>query len=94
MCSSDLVRLVQNQADMTRELQTGHYDVIIAPYSEKGAVEDSAGEVLEKTAFLPVAMTADEEKQAKRDYTRVLVADRDKLKHYLKAIHKTIKLKT
>ena len=85
------VRLVESEAELDTELQSGNYDVVIAPYSEHDAVESSAGT---SAAYLPVVMSEDEVKTAEQSYSKVLVADRDELKHYLKAIHKTLKSKT
>ena len=44
-----------------------------------------------KAAYMPIAFTDDEEAMAKKSYDSVLVADRDEIKHYLKAIHKSLK---
>jgi len=85
------VRLVDNQMELTAELQSGDYDVVIAPYSEHEAVESSNGLA---TAYLPVALSNDEEDVANQSYEKVMVADKDEIKHYLKAIHKTLKTKT
>lgn len=89
------VRLVNNEMDMNLELQTGEYDVVIAPYSEHAAVESSS-EAFESvtTTYLPVALDGNEEKIANQSYSKVMVADKDEIKHYLKAIHKTLKSKT
>ena len=84
------VRVVENESDLNQELQSGNYDVVIAAYSDHTAVESSAG----STAFLPVAMDEHEAELAEVAYGKVLVADKDELKHYLKAIHKTLKGKT
>ena len=82
------VRLVNNEADMSSELQSGNYDVVIAPYSDHAAVEASSHS---STTFLPVAVSRDEAKVANRAYSKVMVAERDEIKHYLKAIHKSLK---
>lgn len=84
------VRLVDNEMELSTELQSGDYDVVIAPYSEHGAVESSNGS---DTAFLPVVLSEDEAEVAHQDYSNVMVADQDEIKHYLKAIHKTLKSK-
>jgi len=89
------VRLVDNQIDLTTELETGNYDVVIAPYSEHAAVESSSeasGAVT--TTYLPVALDGNEERIASQSYSKVMVADKDEIKHYLKAIHKSLKSKT
>jgi len=89
------VRLVDNEMELTMELETGNYDVVIAPYSEHAAVESNSevsGSVT--TTYLPVALNGDEEEMANQSYSEVMVADKDEIKHYLKAIHKSLKNKT
>lgn len=89
------VRLVDNESALSSELSSGDYDVVIAPYSDHDAVEGSAGAVAGiKTTYLPVALSSDEADVANESYANVMVADRDEIKHYLKAIHKTLKEKT
>lgn len=93
--SGHSVHLAGNQMDLTAELETGNYDVVIAPYSERGTVEASADSFQQlETTYLPVVMNKDEAKTANQDYTKVMVADQDEIKHYLKAIHKSLKSKT
>jgi hypothetical protein len=75
-------------------MQSGNYDVVIAAYSDHTAIESTAGNSNASGAtFLPVARSKDEEKVAKESYEYVMVADRDDIKNYLKAIHKTLKAK-
>jgi hypothetical protein len=89
------VRLVDNELALQTELMTGDYDVVIAPYSDHNTVEASAiksGAI--KTEYLPVAVSKEEADAAEGAYEKVMVADRDEIKHYLKAIHKTLKART
>jgi hypothetical protein len=92
------VRLVDNEIELNSELETGNYDVVIAPLSDHAAVESNSkvSGSLATTAktFLPVALNNDEAKIANRNYEKVMVADQDEIKHYLKAIHKSLKSKT
>jgi hypothetical protein len=82
------VHLVETELDLALEMKKGGYDVVIAPYGEHASVEasqrDSAAE------YIPVALSQDEETAARQSYSRVLVADRAEIKHYLKAIHKSL----
>lgn len=88
------VHLVDNELELGIELQKGGYDVVIAPYSEHEIVESSANNSQSTTAtFLPVALSSDEEEIANQTYSKVMMADKDEIKHYLKAIHKTLKSK-
>jgi len=84
------VRLVSNNEELQAELGTGAYDVVIAAYSDHSAIESTALEA-GATTFLPVALDSDEEAQARQDYERVMLAEKDNIKHYLKAIHQTLK---
>jgi len=89
------VRLVDNESELSSELSSGQYDVVIAPYSDHDTIESSAGASGDiKTAYLPVALSSDEADTANESYARVMVADQDEIKHYLKAIHKTLKEKS
>lgn len=88
------VRLVNSSEELESELQSGDYDVVIASYSEHEAVEASkSGSTASQTTYLPVALDSQEETLAKQDYERVMIAEQDEIKHYLKAIHKTLKSK-
>ncbi len=87
------VRFVDNELALATELSTGGYDVVIAPYSDSSTVEASASGT-KRTTFLPVALTSEEAKAANVSYKEVMVADRHEIKHYLKAIHKTLKEKS
>ena len=84
------VRLVSNDKELQAEIGSGAYDVVIAAYSDHSAVE-STTVAANAPAFLPVAMDSDEEAQARQEYERVMLADKDEIKHYLKAIHQTLK---
>lgn len=83
------VRLVRNGDELGTELESGAYDVVIAAYSDHLAVE--ANTQAGSTTFLPVVETPDEEAQARQEYDRVLFAQKAEIKHYLKAIHETLK---
>jgi len=88
------VRLVDSEAELVSELSTGGYDVVIAPYSEHVAVESGTSKITaSNTTFLPVALNREEAKLAEQSYERVMVAEKDEIKHLLRAIHKTLKSK-
>lgn len=89
------VRFVDNSIQLTTELLTGHYDVVIAPYADHETVEASASASGNTdTVYLPVVINRDEEETARQNYGKVMLAERDEIKHYLKAIHKTLKEKS
>ena len=85
------VRLVSNDEELQAEIGSGAYDVVIAAYSEKAAVLPGTSVAADAPTFLPVAWTKDEEKQARAEHERVMLAEKDEIKHYLKAIHQTLK---
>lgn len=85
------VRLVRNNEDLQTEIRSGAYDVVIAAYNHHSAVESTTIGASNAPAFLPVAQDSDEEAQARQQYERVMRAEQDEIKHYLKAIHKTLK---
>jgi len=85
------VHLVESQFDLAVEMDKGGYDVVIAEYSEHATVE--ANQQGSGAEYIPVALNAEEAKAARQSYNRVLVADQAEIKHYLKAIHKSLKSK-
>lgn len=85
------VRLVSNDEELKAELGSGAYDVVIAAYADQSAIESGAEAAEAAPTFLPVALTRDEEAQAREEYERVMLAEKDEIKHYLKAIHQTLK---
>lgn len=85
------VHLVENETDFEQEMEKGGYDVVIAAYSDHAVVE--ANQEGSDAKFIPVVVSVEEEQAAKGAYERVLLADQSDIKHYLKAIHKSLKSK-
>jgi hypothetical protein len=85
------VRWVDSETELASELAKGDYDVVIGPFSDHEAIESSTRNV--NVTFLPVAMSGEEKTLASRSYDRVMLADKDEIKHFLKAIHKALKRK-
>lgn len=85
------VRLVNNDEELQAEIGSGAYDVVIAAYSDHSAVESTAASAANAPTFLPVALDSDQEAQARQEYEQVMLADKDEIKHYLKAIHQSLK---
>jgi len=85
------VRLVSNDDELKSELGSGAYDVVIAAYKDQSTVELTTKAAVGAPTFLPVALDSDEEAQARQEYERVMLAEEDEIKHYLKAIHHTLK---
>ena len=89
--SGHSVRLVHTDQELQNELDTGTYDVVLAPYSDHQAVESKTSTAASQPTLVPVAETRAEEKQAKKEYPHVMGARKKDTKHYLLAIHKTLK---
>ncbi len=83
------VHLVGSAEELSAELGKGGYDVVIAPYSERSAVEQTTA--ASTASYLPIAMSRDEERLAKQSYGRAMVPEKHELKHYLKEIHRALK---
>ena len=81
------VYLVDSTEGLQQGLQTGGFDVVIAPLTQRATIESITEAT---TAFLPVTMDSEETKLAKTQYANVVRAA-DNIKRYLKAIHKTLK---
>lgn len=86
------VRLVDNESEFAQEMDKGGYDVVIAAYSDHAVVE--ANQEGSSAEFIPVALNEEEKQAARQSYDRVLLAEQSEVKHYLKAIHKSLKSKT
>lgn len=84
--SGHTVHVVDSEEALLAALRDGDYDIVIAPFSERTAAESAAN-----TSFLPVAASREEEALAKQSYRTVMVPDRHEIKHYLKAIHESLK---
>jgi len=82
------VHVVQNQFDLAVEMEKGSYDVVIAPYRDHASVE--ANQRGSGAEYIPIALSEEEAETARQSYNRVLVADQAEIKHYLKAIHKSL----
>ena len=87
------VDVVHTELELSLEMGNGGYDVVIGSYSDHDAIESMVSTTVSKATFLPVVDSETEEKAVKQSYDRVMVANRDEIKHYLKAIHKTLKSK-
>jgi len=85
------VRLVSDNKELQSEMGSGAYDVVIAAYTDQFAVESTAIAAVNSPTFLPIVLTEGEEAQALEKYDRVMLAEKDEIKHYLKAIHQTLK---
>lgn len=85
------VRLVSSNAELQSEIGSGTYDVVIAAYSDQSTVESTVDTTVNAPTYLPVALNSDQKAEAQKEYERVMLAEQDEIKHYLKAIHQTLK---
>lgn len=85
------VRLVSNDEELQAEIGSGAYDVVIAAYADRSSVEPGSNGLSGAPTYLPIALTEEEETQARNEHNRVMMAEKDEIKHYLKAIHQTLK---
>ena len=85
------VRLVSTGDELQSEVVSGTYDVVIAAYSHQSTVESTVSLAANAPTFLPVALDPAEKAEAGKEYKRVMLAETDEIKHYLKAIHQTLK---
>lgn len=90
--SGHTVRYAGSEEALAAELRADDYDVIIALFSDRDAVD--AQSQTSGATFLPVVQDRDEKLAAMDRYGDALVASEDKLKHYLKAIHRALKSKS
>ena len=81
------VHLVSNTSDLAQQLESGNYDVVIAPYADRESIESAKS----SSSFLPIAVGGDEEVLARKSYASVMVPEKHEIKHYLKAIHRALK---
>ena len=81
------VHVVSTTAELDRELGSGQFDVVIAPYAESTVAQATAAS---GASFMPIAADRQEAKAAEQQYRHVVQAG-DDLKVYLKTIHKTLK---
>jgi hypothetical protein len=84
------VTLADSELDLSLEMSLGQFDVVIAAYSDHNAIESRSATGM---TYLPVALNKEEAEIAEQNYDSVMIADRDEIKNYLKAIHKTLKAK-
>jgi hypothetical protein len=83
------VRFVENEDELSSALAESDYDVVIATYSQHKTIESLDPDY--KRRYLPVAQSEAEASAARAEYDEVMVAERADLKHYLKAIHASVK---
>ena len=83
------VHFAENETDLALQMGKGGYDVVIAAYSDHALVE--ANQPGSGAEFIPIAVNKEQEQVAKIAYDHVLLADQAEIKHYLKAIHKSLK---
>ena len=85
------VQIVSNDADLAIEMNSHSYDVVIAPYSKREAVEADSERMAARPNWVPVLDgNADDVKSARAHY-QYTVSTGDDVRKYLKAIHRSMK---
>lgn len=85
------VLVVGNDADLATEMRNQEFDVVVAPYSKREAVEGQSAQFASRPAWLPVVEKGSpDQRLARAQYDRVVTTD-DDVRKYLKAIHKSLK---
>lgn len=85
------VRVVANDVELAVEMQHQQFDVVVAPYSKREAVEAQSTQIASHPDWLPVVEDGSaDERLAKSQYDYTVTGD-DDIRKYLKAIHKSLK---
>lgn len=88
--SGHSVHLAEGLDELSAALVDGGYDVVIAPYDDREMIE-LASTGTASVAFLPVVFSKEQRSLARQSYEQVMIPDKHGIKHYLKAIHRTLK---
>jgi len=85
------VSVVSNDVDLAMEMQNRQFDVIVAPYSKRDAVEAQSEAIAAHPDWIPIVVNGtDDVKLAKSQYNHTVTAG-DDIRKYLKAIHQSLK---
>lgn len=84
------VRVIESAALVAQELRAGDYDIVLALFSDREAVETQGLDSASLATFLPVTVEAEEAAVAEQTYPRYLSAD-DSFNRFLKTIHQVLK---
>ena len=82
------VHIAGSLDELSAELQKGGYDVVIASFDDRITIESTPEN---QATFLPVAFSKEQQSLARAAYGQVMVPDKHEIKHYLKAIHRSLK---
>ena len=85
------IHVVSDPSEISNELQEHEFDIVLAYYSQREAVEAQTASAASSATYLPVAIEGTaEEAQAEQMFERSLTDD-DSVKTFLKTIHRTLK---
>jgi hypothetical protein len=88
------VQVVDDATKLSGFLKLGRFDVVLAAFKDRGAVEAQGATLGAKAKYLPIAAeTAEDEAAARAQYKQALTTDSTP-RDLLKAIHKTLKSDT
>jgi hypothetical protein len=85
------VQVVSTDVELGLEMKNQQFDVVIAPYSKREAVEEQSAEIASHPDWVPVVESGSADATlAKSQYKHTVSVD-DDIRKYLKAIHKSLK---
>ena len=84
------VQVVESASLLAGELSQGGYEIVLAPFTDREAVEAHTASAASNASYVPVTLEASEEALAKQMYERS-VASSDSINAFLKVIHRTLK---
>jgi hypothetical protein len=88
------VQVVANDEDLGRQMRSQNYDVVVAPFSKRSAVEALSPDIAAHPNWLPVVEDGSaDQRLAQAQFDQVFTTN-DDVRKYLKAIHKTLKEKS
>ena len=86
------VRVASNDFELALEMQNQQFDVVVAPYSKREAVEAESAKIASHPDWVPVVEDGSADERLAQSEYRYTVSGDDDIRKYLKAIHKSLKL--
>lgn len=85
--SGHTVQVVRHHQGVAAAMASNDFDVVIAAYEHRLTFHGS----IARSEFIPVVTSGADAAAAKKSFDAVMIADKHKIKHYLKAIHRVLK---
>lgn len=84
-----LVTVAESVAELVRLSEAGSFDIVIGRYHDYDDFKSTA--LLSDATYLPIAVEGIDEREARKQFSYVMVPTKHEIKHYLKAIHRVLK---